>query len=62
MHKEVNLAFETQMDRNLEITYAFFISSSLRGPEALNPRATLSELELELQLSDSADESYSSSY
>lgn len=38
-------------------THAFFTSSSFREPEALNPRANLSETKSESKLSDSDEES-----
>jgi len=42
-------------------THAFFTSSSLRGPEALRPRAVLSEASSDFGLSSSDVYSYSSS-
>jgi len=38
-------------------THAFFTSSSFRGPEALNPRANLSGVKSEPELSNSDEES-----
>lgn len=37
--------------QNLVRTYAFLTSSSFRGPEALNPRASLSEAKSDSKLS-----------
>lgn len=42
---------------NLLITYASLTSSSFRGPEALSPRACLSEAISDSELSDSSSNS-----
>jgi len=45
---------ENTLKRKQKRTHAFFTSSSLRGPEALNPRANLYETKSECEQSDSA--------